>query len=131
MKNKIIVMCAVVAVLSACGPTPQPVQQAPVAQVMQPMAAPVAAAGQPIIINQPAPAAHSGSDGMLTGALVGGAVGYMAGSAGNRSNNSYDRGYRAPNRTTVINKTVVVNKYVQPKKASKPSSFGSFKSRRK
>lgn len=130
MKTKVIVGLLLSMSLVACSDKPVPAVQTPTA-------APVAAAGQPIIINQ-APAA-SNNDGMLTGAVMGAAAGYMVGNSGNR-NSGYDNRNYPQNKTTVINKTVVVKQYAQPKPVSTPpkkvsltksSSFGSFKSRRK
>lgn len=103
---------------------------APAAQPIQVAAQPAAAA--PVIINQaPAAAPSSGVGDML----MGGAVGYMLGSAGNRNSNNHAAPAPAPatrviNRTTVINKTVVIKQ--QPKvNLSKSSSYrSSFSSSR-
>lgn len=103
LKKHLLVVTLLAAALAGCSDNryPQPVYQQPVAAAPVVYQQPVAPA--PVIIQQAAPA-HS--DGLLTGALVGGAVGYMAG----RSNTP-----SAPSaNTTTINKTVIVKQYAAP-----------------
>lgn len=120
MKSKILLLALIAATLSACDSRPQYVQQQP--QYVQQQPQYVQQAPAPVIINQ-APA-HSGGD-MLTGALLGGMAGHMIGSSSRQS---------APivqHKTVVVQKTVV-NNYRRPSPSySRPSSFGSFRSRRK
>lgn len=99
MKKTLIVL-AVALALSACGrkssdvAPQQTYTQAPAGQ-------PVAAAGQPAIVNQ-APAAQSDTGGMFSSALMGGLAGYMLG----RSNTP-----AAAPSAPVVERRTVVNKY--------------------
>lgn len=101
LKKHLLIVSLLAAALAGCSDTRQPVYQ-------QPAAAPVVyqqpVSPAPVIIQQAAPA-HSSGDGMMTGALVGGALGYMAG----RSNTP-----SAPSSNTTINKTVIVKQYATP-----------------
>ena len=129
MKRSLLAI-AMLTSLAACSRQPEvpPHAVAPAAQPIQVVAQPAAAA--PVIINQaPAAAPSSGVGDML----MGGAVGYMLGSAGNRNSNNHAApapATRVINRTTVVNKTVVVKQ--QPKvNLSKSSSYrSSFSSSR-
>lgn len=116
MKSKVLAI-ALLATLAACSndhyqprpqvvaaPQPQYVEQAaPVVVQQQPQ---VVVAPAPVVVQQAAPA--HGGDHMLTGALMGGALGYMAG----RSNSGPSYVDRHP---VVVNKTVVVKNYNAPK----------------
>lgn len=102
---KIMAMSAIglslITLLSACGHDEQQVQYAPQPQVIQQPATPV-------VIQQAAPASH---DSGLGTALAAGAIGYMAGSSGNR-----DSSYQAPAPRVVHQTTVIKQKvYMQPK----------------
>lgn len=99
--------------LAACSdhhtyqPQPQVYQQPAPVVVQNPVQQPtVVAAPAPVIINQ-APAASS--DHMMTGALMGGALGYMAGRGSSSGTTYVDR------RPVIVNKTTVVKQYNAPK----------------
>ena len=96
----LVVLALVIAiVLTGCGESPPPVA-APVPQYQQP--APVAQAPAPVIV-QAAPQ----QDNFMRDALIGGALGYMAGSSG--------RNNAAPQQApVVINKTYVTKTYNTP-----------------
>ncbi len=128
MLKKTVFTCVLVAILAGCNNhTQQPYTYAQ-PQVIAPA---------PVVVQQ------SSDNGVLTGALIGGAVGYMAGKVAN-TQSSYHVPQVVNHNTTIIQKNVVVNKPrptytsipvpVQRLSLSKTtttsSSFGGF-SRRK
>lgn len=108
MKRTILAI-SILSCLAACSREPEiPQYQAAPTVVAAPAATTaVQPAAAPVIINQaPAAAPHSGVGDML----MGGALGYMLGSAGSRGGNGGggDTHHSTVNRTTVIKKTVIV-----------------------
>lgn len=113
MKSNALILLLIAGLAACSDKTQVPQHQVPAAPAVQAAAAQPAAA--PVIINQaPAAAPSSGVGDML----MGGALGYMLGSAGNRggANIGNDSRHTTVNRTTVVKKTVIVQAAPKPVK---------------
>lgn len=124
--KKLLLVCSLAIALSACHDNPAPQQTTQGLQgyaFQQPPAvtAPAQPAPNVTVVTQAAPAPSN--DGMLTGALLGGVAGYMAGSA-NRQPDYHSRPvYVAPRtvyNTKIVKQKIIVNSVAAPAPVVKP-----------